>query len=76
MQRCRNTLKKIKLKLINKHARGLSVLLIYIITISLIFVGINFVLPNITTSVMDLANNIPGIYNSALDYLNNVEEES
>ena len=71
-----NTLKKLKLKFINKHARGLSVLLIYIITISLIFVGINFVLPNITTSVMDLANNIPGFYNSALDYLNNVEEES
>lgn len=71
-----NTLKKIKLKLFSKHARGLSVLLVYILTILLIFVSIKFIFPSVSTSIMDLANNIPNYYNNAMNFLNNLEEES
>ena len=68
--------KKTKIKLINKHARGLSVLIVYTIAVLLIFLSIKFIIPNVTESVTDLANNIPNYYNNAIYYLNNVEKDS
>ena len=71
-----NIFKSIKLKILKKHARGLSVLTTYIIVILLIFVIINFILPSVTTSVTELANNIPNYYNSAVEYFNNLDKDS
>ncbi len=71
-----NFLKERKFKLVKKYARGLSVLFVYTISILLIFLSIKFIIPSVTESVNDLANNIPNYYNNAIDYLNNVDEES
>ncbi len=76
---CRGIEKKLratKLKLISKHARGITVLLVYIMVILLIFVSFKFILPSVSSSVMDLANNIPNYYNNAIDFFNNLDEES
>ena len=69
-------LKERKFKLIKKHARGLSVLIVYTISIILIFLSIKFIIPSVTESVNDLANNIPNYYNNTINYLNNVDEDS
>ncbi len=69
-------IRKVKLKILSKHARGISVLLVYTIAITLIFVSIKFIFPSVSESVMDLANNIPNYYNNAINYLNNLDEES
>ena len=71
-----NGLKNTKLKLIKNHARGLSVLLVYVISILLIFISFKFVLPSVTESITDLTNNIPYYYNNAINYLDNVEKDS
>lgn len=71
-----NGLSKTKNKFLKKHSRGLSVLLVYVIAILIIFIIFRFVMPTITTSVTDLASNIPNYYNNAIDYFNNLEEDS
>lgn len=67
---------KSKLKILKKHARGLGVLLVYIIVALIILIIINLVLPTITSSITDLAKNIPNYYNSAIDYFSNLDEDS
>lgn len=71
-----NGIKKIKFKIFKNHARGLSVLCVYILTILIILLIINVVMPTIYTSIKDLANNLPNYYNSALEYFNNLDEDS
>lgn len=71
-----NGLNKTKSKFLKKHSRGLSVLLVYVIAVLIIFVIFRFVMPTITTSITDLASNIPNYYNNAIDYFNNLEEDS
>lgn len=76
---CRGIEKKLKaskLKPVNKHARGLTVLFVYIITILVIFISFKFILPSVSSSIMDLANNIPNYYNNAIDFFNNLDEDS
>ena len=68
--------KKRKTRILKNHARGLSVLLVYLITIVLIFVVINFILPTVSKSVKDLAENIPNYYNSAIEFVENIDEDS
>ena len=71
-----NSFKSTKLKLIKNHARGLSVLIVYTISVLLIFLSIKFIIPSVSESITDLANNIPNYYNNAINYLNNVEKDS
>lgn len=71
-----NALKSSKKKFLDKHSRGLSVFLTYLITFLTIFIIINFVIPNVVTSIKDLIANAPNYYNSALEYLDNLEEDS
>lgn len=76
---CKQTEKifrKIKIKIISKKSRGLSVLVVYTIAILLIVITINFVIPAIFNSVGELANNMPYYYNIANDYLSNLPDES
>ena len=65
-----------KVKFLNKIARLLSVVLIYVIVILVITLIIQVVLPTITTSVTELAYNLPGYYTSAINYINNIPEDS
>ena len=67
---------KIKLKFINKRARGLSVITVYILTILIIAMVINLVIPALSRSVIDLASNLPTYYQSAINFVNNLPEDS
>ena len=76
---CRGTekvLKKFKLKFVSKHARGLSVLIVYALVIAFITLSINLILPAVSESITDLAEHIPNYYNSAMDFVNNLDDES
>ena len=66
-------IKKIKFKIFNKHARGLSVLLVYVIAV---FIIINFIIPTVKESIVDLVENLPNYYNSAIEFVDNADEDS
>lgn len=70
------TYKNSKIKFLGKHARGLSVFTIYIIVFIIIFIVINFVMPSISKSITELANNLPNYYNSAIEFFNDIPEDS
>ncbi len=63
-----------KVKFINKKARLLSVVTIYIIVITVIALTLNFVLPAIAKSIIDLVNNFQTYYNSTINSINNLPE--
>ena len=63
-------------KVFKKRARGISVLLTYILAILLITLLINVILPVITDSVVELVGNFQGYWNSAIERLNELPEES
>ena len=67
---------KSKINIINKKARGLSVLTVYVIVILLIILIINFIVPALSESITELLNNIPTYFKSAEEYINNIPEES
>lgn len=69
-------IEKCKFNFIKKHARGLSVLLVYAFLVLLIFVIFNFIIPTVRESVMDLASNVPNYYNMAVNYVENIDEDS
>ena len=71
-----DALKKVKLKIISKNARGLSILLVYLIALLLIIILINVILPVVFESVSDLINNIQGYYDTAINNFNNLPEDS
>ena len=57
-------LQKTKSKFLNKRARGLSVLLIYIIAFLVIMIITNFIFPILKESVVELISNVPNYYRS------------
>ena len=65
-----------KIKFINKKARLLSVITVYIIAIIIIVLALNFVLPAIAKSIVDLVNNFQNYYNSTMNAINNLPEDS
>lgn len=65
-----------KPKIIAKKARGLSIITVYIIAILLIIIALNFVIPNISRSIIDFVNNFGGYYNSTMENINNLPEDS
>ncbi len=65
-----------KPKMIAKRARGLSIITVYIIAILLIIIALNFVIPNIAKSIIDFVNNFGGYYNSTMESINNLPEDS
>lgn len=71
------TFKKVKkVKLINKKARPLSILTVYIIVLILLVILINFIVPPIIQSVIDLANNFTNYYNLAINKINELPQDS
>lgn len=69
-------LKTSGVKFLEKHSRGFGVFLTYLIALLIIFIVINFVIPNVITSVKELIANIPNYYNSTIEYFNNLDEDS
>ena len=65
-----------KNKILKKHARGIGVLLTYIIAILLIILLINVILPVVTDSVIELVSNFQGYWNEAVNRVNNLPEDS
>lgn len=53
--------KKSKLKILSKRARALSIFSVYLIIVLLIIILINFILPVVLESIVDLINNVPRI---------------
>jgi len=67
---------KIKIKFISKRARGLSVIIVYILAILIVAMAINMVIPALSKSIMDLARDLPEYYQSAISYVDNLPEDS
>ena len=70
------TFKKSKHKLLKKKARGLSVFSVYLIIVLIIFILVNVILPPLVASITDLINHLPGYYNSIINTINNLPEDS
>ena len=69
-------IKKSKVKLFKIKARSLSVLIVYILVGILIFLAIRFIIPVVQESIVDLTNNFQGYYNTAMDKLRDLPEDS
>jgi len=65
-----------KPKMVAKKARALSVFTVYIIVIMLIIVAIQFLVPVIANSVIDLVNNFQEYYNIMMNNIQNLPEDS
>lgn len=63
-------------KVFKKRARGISILLTYILAILLIILAVNVILPIITDSIVELVGNFQGYWNSAINRLNALPEDS
>ena len=48
---------------INKHSRGFSIATVYIMTLIIIVILINVIMPTLIQSLSDLITNIPSYYN-------------
>ena len=68
--------RKIKLKLISKRARGLSVITTYILAVLIIIILINCIFPILQESIAELFGNIPGYYESLLHKYNDLPADS
>ncbi len=70
------TYQKSKLKLIKKKARPLSIFTVYLIVLIIIILAMNFIIPTLTESITDLANNLVGYYTSTIENFENIPENS
>lgn len=69
-------LRKSKIKIISKKARGLGILFAYIIAIVLIIITINMILPPVIESIVELVNNFQGYYQDLLSRIAELPEDS
>lgn len=65
-----------KVKFIQKKSRALSITTVYIIVLILIIILINFILPPVIQSVVDLVNNFGYYYNMAVEKINSLPGDS
>ena len=63
-------------RVLRKRARGLAVITVYIMAFLILFIIINIILPSISKSVIDLANNLPSYYSNAMNYIQNLPDDS
>ena len=71
-----NILKKSRVKLVAKRARGLSVIITYIIFVLIVIVIINCIFPILRDSIIELVNNIPGYYETIVNKYKELPEDS
>lgn len=67
---------KSKLKIIAKKSRALGILTVYLIILILLTILINFILPVVFESVIDLINNIQNYYEIAIHNYNNLPDDN
>ena len=65
-----------KVPFINKSARLLGILTVYIIAIILISITIKFIVPTIIDNIVELINNLPGYYNNITKTISELPEDS
>lgn len=65
-----------KSKILKKFSRQLAVFSVYIIAIICIIILFNVVLPAVSTSVAELTGNLPAYYESLINYINEMPEDS
>ena len=65
-----------KNKFIKKKARGLSILTVYLIILMVLVILINFILPVVFESIVDLLNNIGTYYQISINRYNSLPEDS
>lgn len=63
-------------KVFKKKARGISVLLTYVLAILVIMLVVNVILPVITDSIVELVSNLQGYWNTTINKLNALPEDS
>lgn len=71
-----NAISKSKWKFLKKRARGLSVILTYIIFVLIIIIIINCIFPVLKESVVELVGNIPGYYENIVNKYKELPEDS
>ena len=67
---------KSKRKLLKKKSIGLSVFITYVLAILVIILLVNVILPVVIDSVIELVNNFQGYWNTAIEKLNALPEDS
>ena len=67
---------KVKFNIINRKARILSILTVYVIAFLVIILLVNVIMPMVLASIIDLASNLQGYYTSAVEAINNLPEDS
>lgn len=67
---------KIKIKMISKRARGLSVISVYIIVLLILIILVTYIIPPIMASLTDLITNFQTYYNEAIERANSLPEDS
>lgn len=65
-----------KLKIVSKKARALSILTVYTIAFIILVILINFIVPPIVQSIIDLTNNFGNYYDMAVTKINELPEDS
>ena len=65
-----------KKSIIHKKARPLSIFTVYLIALLVIIIALNFVIPAISRSIMDLVNNFGNYYNTTMETIENLPEDS
>lgn len=65
-----------KNKVLSKKARGLSVATTYILAILIIALLIKVLVPMLSDSIGELASNLPGYYESAIKYIEELPEDN
>ena len=60
---CKKVENLIKTKTKSKHARGISLLIVYIITAMIVYLILKFIIPAMFNSIIDLVNNAQNYYN-------------
>ena len=71
-----NVLKKSKLKLISKKARGISVITTYLMFVLVVIILINCIFPVVRDSIVDLVSNIPVYYDTLVEKYHTLPEDS
>ena len=73
---CRSLETKLRKIGIKKKARWLSILIVYAIAIIICILIIKFIIPTVSESIMDLVNNLPNYYNTAIEAIKQMPEDS
>ena len=67
---------KVRIKFIARKARLFATLVIFVVLVVAVVLIVSYLLPVVVTSVLDLANSVPGYVSFIADYIDNIPEDS